>query len=120
MNFVFSNRAKTFSIILMVIGLAAIVGGFFADHSDHHGRWWSNLLINGFYFTAISLGALFFYALHFATETAWAVILRRVIESVFSFIPIGASCTSDCFHWCNNALESYLPLDGRSGSRRIC
>ncbi len=104
MNFVFSNRAKLFSIILMVIGAIAIVAGFFADGSEHHGRWWSNLLINGFYFLGISLGALFFYALHFATETAWAVMLRRVMEGVFSFIPYAAVALvivfiGATFHW---------------------
>ncbi len=87
MNFVFSNRAKMITYVLIAIGIISVVAGFITDHSDHHGRFWSNILINGYYFLAISLGALFFYALHFATETAWAVMLRRVIESIFSFIP---------------------------------
>lgn len=90
MNFVFSNRAKIISFILMAIGVVALVVGIFTDGSDHHGRLWSNLLINGFYFLGISLGALFFYALSFATETAWAVTLRRVMEGIFSFIPVAA------------------------------
>jgi hypothetical protein len=89
MNFVFSNRSKIVSFILIAIGVATLIFGYIFDHTDHHGRFWSNLMINGFYFLAISMGALFFYALHFATETAWAVILRRVIEAVFSFLPIG-------------------------------
>ena len=87
MNFVFSNKAKIFTLVLSAIGLVTIVLGFVFDHSDHHGRFWTNLLINGFYFLAIAMGALFFYALHFATETAWAVALRRVIEAAFSFMP---------------------------------
>lgn len=89
MNFVFSNRSKVISFVLIAIGLATLIFGYIFDHSEHHGRFWSNLMINGFYFLAISMGALFFYALHFATETAWAVALRRVIEAVFSFLPIG-------------------------------
>jgi hypothetical protein len=89
MNFVFSNRAKIFTLVLTAIGVLTIVLGFIFDHSDHHGRFWSNIMINGFYFLAIAMGALFFYALHFATETAWAVSLRRVIEAVFSFLPFG-------------------------------
>lgn len=89
-NFVFSSRAKAITYVLMAIGLVSIVAGFVLDDSDHHGRFWSNIMINGFYFLAIGLGALFFYALHFATETAWAVMLRRVIEAVFSFVPHAA------------------------------
>ena len=52
-------------------------------------RFWSNLLVNGFFFFGISLGALFFLALHYATESGWAVVLLRIIEGVFSAIPIG-------------------------------
>lgn len=90
MNFVFSNRAKVVTYILMLIGAVALIWGFFVDDSPHHGRWWSNILINGLYFLFIALGALFFYALGFATETAWSVIIRRVVEAVFSFIPVAA------------------------------
>ena len=89
MNFEFSNRAKIVTYVLMAIGILGLIGGFITDTSDHHNRFWSNIMINGFYFLAISLGALFFYALTFATETSWAVLLRRVFESVMSFVPWG-------------------------------
>jgi hypothetical protein len=52
-------------------------------------RFWSNLLVNGFFFFGISLGALFFLALHYATESGWAVVLLRVIEGIFTALPIG-------------------------------
>jgi hypothetical protein len=52
-------------------------------------RFWSNLLVNGFFFFGISLGALFFLALHYATESGWAVVLLRIFEGVFSALPIG-------------------------------
>ena len=104
MNFVFSNRAKLVSYILMIVGAIAIIAGYFVYGEDHHARWWSNLMINAFYFLAIALGALFFYALHFATETAWAVVLRRVMEAVFSFIPYASVALivvfiGSTFHW---------------------
>jgi hypothetical protein len=117
MNFVFSNKAKVITYILIAIGLVTLVAGFFLDESAHHGRFWSNVLINGFYFLAISLGALFFYALHFATETAWAVIIRRVIEAVFSFIPIASAVLvivfiaaslhwNHIYHWMDEAVHA--------------
>ncbi len=117
MNFVFSNRAKIASYVLIAIGILTVVLGFIFDESDHHGRFWSNVMINGFYFLAISLGALFFYALHFATETAWAVALRRVIEAVFSFLPIGLGVMivvllastfhfNHIYHWMDEAVHA--------------
>ena len=41
-------------------------------------------------FLGIGLGALFFYALQNATETAWSVLVKRVYEGIFSYLPIGA------------------------------
>ncbi len=127
MNFIFSQRAKVFSYILMGIGVVAIIGGYFATGEDHHARWWTNLLINGFYFMAISLGAMFFYALHFATETAWAVVLRRVMESVFSFIPIASIVLiivfigatfhlNHIYHWMDPAVGTEFVAEETLGS----
>lgn len=104
MNFVFSSRAKLVSYILMIVGAIAIIVGYFVYGENHHARWWSNLMINGIYFLGIALGALFFYALSFATETAWAVMLRRVMEAVFSFIPHASAVMivvfiGSTFHW---------------------
>jgi hypothetical protein len=58
---------------------------------DHqHSRFWSNLLINGFFFFGISLGALFYLALHYATESGWAAVVLRVFEGVMLVIPFGS------------------------------
>ncbi len=127
MNFVFSSRAKIVTYVLIAIGIISLGVGFFTDVSDHHGRFWSNIMINAFYFLAISLGALFFYALHFATETAWAVVLRRVIESVYSFLPyaavaliivfIGASLHwNHIYHWMDEGTVSEFVAESTVGS----
>lgn len=60
-----------------------------ADH--HHGRFWSNLLVNGFFFFGIALGALFYLALHYATESGWGAILLRIFEAVMLVLPFGAA-----------------------------
>ncbi len=52
-------------------------------------RFWSNLLVNGFFFFGISLGALFYLALHYATESGWGVVLLRVFEGVSLVLPLG-------------------------------
>ncbi len=52
-------------------------------------RFWSNLLVNGFFFMGIALGALFYLALHYATESGWGVVLLRVMEGVSSALPLG-------------------------------
>ena len=117
MNFVFSNRAKVVSYVLILIGAISVIAGYFIYGEDHHSRWWTNLMVNGFYFFAIGLGALFFYVLSFATETSWTVVLRRVMEAVFSFLPIGAVVLvivfigsslhwNHIYHWMDQAVTS--------------
>jgi hypothetical protein len=58
---------------------------------DHNftQRFLANGLINSFFFFSIGLGALFFLALSYATETGWTAALKRVVESVAGFIPYG-------------------------------
>ncbi len=127
MNFVFSNRAKIVTYVLIAIGVIALIAGFLTDTSPHHGRFWSNILINGFYFLAIALGALFFYALSFATETAWAVVLRRVMESIYSFIPYASAALiivffassmhwNHIYHWMDEGTVSPFVSEATVGS----
>lgn len=64
-----------------------------AEHIHHQqqNKPWSNLMINTFFFLAVSLGALFFLAIQYAAQAAWAIVVTRVMEAMASFliIPIG-------------------------------
>ena len=96
MNFTFSKRARTITMAMMVIGFVMAAVGAFRDGTAHHDHSWAALFINGFFFFGIALGTLFFYALQFATETSWSVMVRRVYEGMFSFLPIGAAVVLLC------------------------
>lgn len=85
MNFVFSKRAKITTFVLMALGVIGIIGGLNSHNPHDHGgqEFWSNLLVCGFYFFAIALGGLFFYALQYAAEVGWSSQLKRVFEGIF-------------------------------------
>jgi hypothetical protein len=89
MEFSFSNKAKSFTFLLMAIGAISLVVGFLTDGSDHHNRWWSAVYINALFFTFITFGALFFNVLQYATEAAWSVMVKRIFESIVFFMPYG-------------------------------
>lgn len=91
MEFSISNRAKTVTLALMVVGLLFTVIGVITGMGDHHfgTRLLTNGLINSFFFFAIALGALFFLALQYATETGWYASVKRIIEAVAGFLPYG-------------------------------
>jgi MFS family permease len=86
MEFTFSSKTKTFSLILMLIGVLSLTINFFTDHSEHHNMFWSNVLFNGFFFFGIAAGALFFMVLSYATEAAWTVLIKRILEGIISFL----------------------------------
>ena len=49
----------------------------------------ANGLINSFFFFSIGMGALFFLALAYATETGWYAAIKKIVEAVTGFIPYG-------------------------------
>ena len=81
MEFKISNKAKQVTLILMVIGALFLTIGSFSLGEHGMQRVLVNGLTNGLFFLFIALGALFFLALQYATETAWYVMVKRMIES---------------------------------------
>lgn len=103
-NYTFTNKTRNITFGLMAIGLVTIIAGFLTDHGpahvegahEGHGyvngtRMWANLLVNGWFFMGIALGATFFMALQYAAEVAWSVAVKRVYEAISCYLPIGAS-----------------------------
>jgi hypothetical protein len=124
MNFSITKRARSITFGLMILGVLAAVVGIMGDHTEHHQRTWASLLVNGFFFFGIGLGALFFFALQNATETAWSVLVKRVFESLFSYlkwgwIPLvivfaaGSMHLNHIYHWMDHSLyHEYMVGEG--------
>lgn len=111
MNFTLSPRLRNIGIVLLLFGIFSLVYAFFfadyghhdlhnsgheaahgSGHSDHsaHNRPWAALMVNTFFFLAISLGALFFLAIQYAAQAGWSVGIKRVMEAIAGFLPIPA------------------------------
>ncbi|MFN5415607.1 MAG: quinol:cytochrome C oxidoreductase [Flavobacteriia bacterium] len=94
MEFKITKKANLFTIVLMAVGLLFTGIGIFMEMNHNHGhhlgqRVLGNMLINSFFFFAIGLGALFFLALQYATETGWYASVKRVIEAIMGYLPVG-------------------------------
>lgn len=91
MEFSISKKAKGLTVALIGVGLLFTAIGVFTSMSDHHfaTRLLASGLVNSFFFMAIGLGALFFLALQYATETGWYASVKRIIEAVAGFLPYG-------------------------------
>lgn len=98
-HFQFPKQLKTISLVMMVIGFLATIGGYFYYNSHaHHGaeghhvtnQVWSNLLVNSFYFLGISLATLFFMLIQYVAKAGWAIGVKRIQEAITAFLPVGA------------------------------
>ncbi|MDG1283456.1 MAG: quinol:cytochrome C oxidoreductase, partial [Flavobacteriales bacterium] len=82
--FTIDQKAKKFTISLMIIGLLALIYGFI---SNPHGAW-PALLFNTYFYLGISIFAVFFVALQYVAEAGWSIVLKRVPEAVMGALPI--------------------------------
>lgn len=92
MEFSISNRAKKIIVGVGLLGLLlTVVGLVYHDKALLFQRVMANLLLDGFFFFALGLGALFFLALSYATESGWYVYIKRMLEAQAGYIPIGSA-----------------------------
>ena len=91
MEFKITKTAKNTILYVVLSGFLLLIIGFVLGYKDTHfvTRLLTNGLINGFFFFALGLGALFFLALNYATESGWYASVKRVIEAVAGFLPYG-------------------------------
>lgn len=86
-TFNFSKRAKMAFLIMMGIGVLGILIAFFGYDANHHSRFWSNLVVNSYYFMGIALGGMFFLAVHQVGYGGFHTAFKRVPEAMTTFIP---------------------------------
>ena len=91
MEFSVPTKAKKITLYLIIVGAVLTLIGIANNYkSDFFSiKILTNGLINAFFFFALGLGALFFLALQYATETGWYASVKRIIESIAGFLPYG-------------------------------
>lgn len=97
-----SNTYKIVCSILVLIGIATFVAGFFTDAK----QTWANYLLNNFYFLSLAIGAMFFLTLQYISQSGWSAGFKRVPEAMGAYLPIAAVFflilflgTHSLYHW---------------------
>ncbi len=80
----FSASAKRWTLIMILIGVAAIAFGFLTGHAE---RTYLNLLLNSYYMTGICLAGLFFVAVQYVANAGWSSSLIRIPSAFSSILP---------------------------------
>lgn len=71
-------------LIASVVGILASIIGAFLDRSQFAYSW----LFAFAYFFTLCAGSLFWVLVHHAVDAEWSVVVRRVLETVASLLPI--------------------------------
>ena len=98
-----SGKFKIAMIILIVIGLISITIGFLTEDSK---RAWANLLLNNYYFMSVAIGATFWLALQYITQSGWSAAYIRVPMAMSNYLIVSMVLFAimffgihDLYHW---------------------
>lgn len=83
---VISDRFKMLTYILMGVGVISYALGFIFDSE----RAWANYLLNNYYFVSLAIGAAFFGAIQYITQSGWSAMFKRVPEAMVAYLPFAA------------------------------
>ncbi|QQD14615.1 quinol:cytochrome C oxidoreductase [Sphingobacterium sp. UDSM-2020] len=89
-RFEFAGKAKTFSIIAIVVGIAAVAYGMLMGDHILVERTYANLLLMGYYFTCVCAAGAFFLALQYVTQSAWSAGIIRIPQAMAGILPIAS------------------------------
>lgn len=89
-RFELTDKLKKNLYIMIIVGVLGLVGAFLLYPENHHSRFWTNILVNSYYFTGIGIFGIFFVAANQLGYSGWISVVKRVFLSLSGFIKIGA------------------------------
>jgi hypothetical protein len=131
-----SKRTSNRFLFMIAAGLVLLIIGIFItmNSTGHHGgehgeeaaaaaagghhaitwvnRLFSNLWLNNVYFIGIAVIGLFFAAVQYVAYAGWSVPIKRILESLTAYLPIGGIIMlvvflvgkHQLFHWTDESL----------------
>jgi len=87
-QFEFVGKAKTYSLIAIVVGVIVIALGFLTGQQE---RTFANLLLMGYYFTCVCMAGVFFCAVQYVAQAGWSASFLRVPQAFAKTLPIAAT-----------------------------
>ncbi|KAA9326072.1 quinol:cytochrome C oxidoreductase [Adhaeribacter soli] len=130
-------------VLMMIAGPAHHDAHGAAAATGHHATTWyerflANLWLNNVYFTGIAIVGVFFTAVQYVAYAGWSVLIKRVLEGLGYYLPVGGVIMllvfllpiiftghNPLFHWTDHSLyeidgPNYDPIiAGKSGFLNI-
>jgi len=109
-----SGKFRIAMIILIVIGLISVALGFLTEDSK---RAWANLLLNNYYFMSVAIGATFWLAIQYITQSGWSSAYIRVPMAMSNYFIISMILFAimfmgihDLYHWTHADAVAHDPI----------
>ncbi len=83
---VITKKFRMIAYALIAVGVLSFLLGFIFDAQ----RTWANYLLNNFYFLSLAVGAAFFGAIQYISQSGWSAAFKRIHESMAAYIPFAA------------------------------
>lgn len=129
-NFHIPAKARTVSLVLLVIGALALVGGAVTmlGGEETSTRFWASLLQNSIFFLLICVASLFIMAATSLAQAAWIVSFRRIPEAIGSvvwilgiivFVIVAYLVVTNNTHIYPWLEDGHIPHNGRNGLKHF-
>ena len=89
-KFVFDEKLKKPLYYMVGAGFIGLLLAFFLYPHNTHSRFWSNILLNAYFFTGIGIFGIFFASANQLGYSGWITLVKRVFMSLSGFIKVGA------------------------------
>jgi len=90
-QFEFKGKAKTWSLVMIVIGLIGILAGFVLGYAE---RTFANLLLMGYYFACVCICGIFFCAVQLVAQAGWSTAILRVPQAFAKALPVAGAAVA--------------------------
>ncbi len=108
-----SARLKYITVICVFIGVVTVSFGYYFDPEIT----WANLLLNNYYFISIALGATFFYAIQYISQSGWSAQFGRVPLAMGTYLTIAGVLIlllifgmNSIYHWSHHDAAAHDPI----------
>ncbi|MBS7566121.1 quinol:cytochrome C oxidoreductase [Mucilaginibacter sp. Bleaf8] len=88
-RFEFAGKAKTISLVAIVIGVVGILAGFIGGDKGIQNTF-SNLLLMSYYFVGVCVAGVFFLAYNYVAQAGWSVAFLRIPQALARVLGIAA------------------------------
>ena len=89
-KFEFTDKLKKNFYYMIVAGVVGLIMAFFLYPHNSHSRFWTNILLNAYFFTGIGIFGIFFASANQLGYGGWITLIKRIFMSLSGFIKVGA------------------------------